>query len=69
MSAWICESTLADIQKMRDEVLMATPEDIRALAKGIRELLAEGSFCTIGNESKIEKEADLFEDTFGLFHS
>lgn len=69
MSAWICESTLADIQKMRDEVLMATPEDIRALAKGIRELLAEGSFCTIGNESKIEKETDLFEDTFGLFHS
>ena len=48
---------------------MATPEDIRALAKGIRELLAEGSFCTIGNESKIEKETDLFEDTFGLFHS
>ncbi len=69
MSAWLCETTLADIQKMRDEVLTATPEDIRALAKGIRELLAEESFCTIGNESKIEKESDLFDDTFGLFHS
>lgn len=69
MSAWLTHATIEDFQKIRDEVLTATAADIRALAGGIRELLAEGSFCTIGNESRIEKEQDLFEYTFPLFHS
>lgn len=69
MSAWLTHATIEDFQKIRDEVLTATVSDIRALSKGIRELLAEGSFCTIGNESKIEKERELFEYTFSLFHS
>lgn len=69
MSAWITHATIEDFQKIRDEVLTATAADIRALAGGIRELLAEGSFCTIGNENRIEKEQDLFEHTFSLFHS
>jgi hypothetical protein len=54
---------------VRDQILTATPEDIRALASGIRELLEEGSLCIIGNESKIEKEKELFDTTFSLFHS
>ena len=61
------QTTLEDIQKCRDEVLDAQPEDIRALSDGIRELLEEGAFCAIGNESKIEKEKELFDTTFRLF--
>lgn len=69
MSAWLTCATEADYQKIRDEVLDASPADIRALADGIRELLADGSFCTIGNESKIEKEKELFDGTVNLFRS
>lgn len=69
MTAWLTHTTEQDFQKIRDEVLKASPEDIRALAEGIRELLADGSLCVIGNESKIEKEKELFDATFSLFHS
>ena len=69
MAAWLTHTTEEDFQKIRDEVLDATPADIRALADGIRELLAEESLCTIGNESRIEKEKELFDRILGLFHS
>ena len=48
-------------------MLDSQPENIRALSDGIRELLEEGAFCAIGNESKIEKEKELFDTTFRLF--
>ena len=67
LASWLTQTTLEDIQKCRDEVLDAQPEDIRALSGGIRELLEEGAFCAIGNESKIEKEKELFDTTFRLF--
>ena len=67
LASWLTQTTLEDIQKCRDEVLDAQPEDIRALSDGIRELLEEGAFCAIGNESKIEKEKELFDTTFRLF--
>ena len=69
MSAWLTHTTMEDLQKIRDEILNASPSDIRALAVGIRELLEEGSLCAIGNEGKIEKEAKLFDEIFSLFHS
>lgn len=68
MSAWLTHAALEDFQKIRNEILEATPADIRGLASGIRELLAEESFCAIGNESKIEKEKELFDRTVSLFH-
>ena len=67
LASWLTQTTLEDIQKYRDEVLDAQPEDIRELSGGIRELLEEGAFCAIGNESKIEKEKELFDTTFRLF--
>ena len=36
MSAWLTHTTLEDLQRMRDQVLEATPADIRSLASGIR---------------------------------
>ena len=47
-------------------MLDAQPEDIRALAGGIRELLKEGSFCVIGNESRLEKDKELFDQVKNL---
>ena len=67
MSAWLTHTTMEDLQKIRNEILDATPADIRALAGGVRELLAQGSFCAIGNENRIGKEKELFDRTFQLF--
>ena len=69
MSAWLTHTTVEDLQRIRDQILDAGPADIRALASGVRELLDEGSLCAIGNEDRIEKEKELFDRTFHLFHS
>ena len=69
MSAWLTHTEPADLQRTRDEVLDATAEDIRALAGGIRELLAEESLCAIGNENRIAQESGMFDQTLPLFHS
>ncbi len=69
MSAWLTCTKEEDLQKIRNEVLDAVPADIRALAGGIRELLDEECLCAIGNENRIEKEKELFDRTFSLFHS
>ena len=66
MSAWITHMTEEDYQSVRNQVLDAQPEDIRALAGGIRELLKEGSFCVIGNESRLEKDKELFDQVKSL---
>ncbi len=68
LSAWLTNLTMEDLQRIRDEVLDASPEDIRALAAGIRELLAQESLCVIGNENRIAEEAALFDRTENLFH-
>ena len=66
MSAWITHMTEEDYQSVRNQVLDAQPEDIRALAGRIRELLKEGSFCVIGNESRLEKDKELFDQVKNL---
>ncbi len=69
LSAWMTHADPEELQRQRDQVLDATVEDIRALAGGIRELLAEGSLCVIGNENKIDREQELFDETYSLFRS
>lgn len=53
--------TDADMQKVREEVLETTPEDIRRLAAPLKEALTSGHICVYGNEEKIRKHADLFD--------
>lgn len=69
MSAWLTHASAKDFQRVRNEVLDASPADIRALADGIRELLSDGSFCAIGSESRIEKDCGLFDQTVSLFRA
>lgn len=69
MSAWLTHASAKDFQRVRNEVLDASPADIRALADGIRELLSDGSFCAIGSESRIEKDCGLFDRTVSLFRA
>lgn len=67
MMAYLTRLTEAELQKERDEVLAAKPEDIRALAPLIASVLAEENICVIGNETMLEKEADLFWKLEDLF--
>jgi Zn-dependent M16 (insulinase) family peptidase len=55
------------LQKTRDEVLDATPEDIRETAAYIRAFMDDESLCVVGNEKRIREEADRFGAIENLF--
>lgn len=67
MMAYLTGITQEDIQRERDEVLKAGQEDIRALEPLISAVLSDDSLCVIGNETMLEKEADLFLNLEDLF--
>ena len=59
--------TYEDIQKVRDEVLDATVEDIRALAEPIDAAIAQGNICVVGNENVIEENKEIFSVIESLY--
>lgn len=62
LSAYLEGITYEQIQKERDEILNAQPEDIRRLADLVEAVLKKDSICVIGNENMIKESADLFEN-------
>ena len=60
MSAYLQELPFEQIQKERDEILNATPEDIRALSDLIASVISDECLCVIGNENAIRAERELF---------
>ena len=65
--AYLRGITLDMIQKERDEVMDATPEDIRSLGAYIRAFMEDDCLCVVGNEQKIKAEADKFMKIENLF--
>ena len=61
MSAYLQELPFEQIQRERDEILHATPEDIRNLADLIAAVLEDDSLCVIGNENAIRAESGVFD--------
>jgi len=49
------------LQKERDEVLNATPDDIRKLSDLIDGVMKQNCLCVIGNEDIIEENAEMFD--------
>ena len=68
LSAWISGVTREMLQKEREEILAADPEDIRRLAPLIQELLASNALCVIGNEEQVKAQAGMFGRVENLFH-
>ncbi len=66
-SAYFSGVTAEMLQTERDEILDAQPEDIRALAPCVRNIMEEGSFCVIGNAEAIEKYREMFCEVRNLF--
>ncbi len=60
LNAYFAGLTEEMVQKERDEVLTAEPEDIRALAPLVRSVLNDQAICVVGSEEKVEKEKELF---------
>ena len=57
-----------ELQKERDEILQAQPEDIRKLAELIEAVWKQGNVCVVGSESSLKKHEDLLKHTEPLMH-
>ncbi|WP_310604667.1 insulinase family protein [Anaerosporobacter sp.] len=66
LSAYLSGITADDFQKERDEILSATKEDIRGLADIVSAVLADNNLCVIGNETKLQDNADMFGEIKSL---
>lgn len=62
LSAYLEGITYEQIQKERNEILNAQPEDIRRLADLVEAVLKKDSICVIGNENMIKESTGLFEN-------
>ena len=67
LSMYRNQVTEEDLQRERDEILQASPEDIRALAPLVQAVLSQNNFCVIGGEEKIEADQELFMEIKNLF--
>ncbi len=66
MQAYFSGKTDEYFFKAREEVLAATPEDIRGFASCFLEAQENGGICVVGSESAIKKHADLFDSVEAL---
>ncbi len=66
-NAYMMGATYGMIQKERDEMRDASPEDIRSMAQYIRAFMDGDCLCVVGNEQKIKAEADKFMKIENLF--
>ncbi len=67
LSAYMTGLTWEIMQQERNEILSATPEDIRRLAEYIRAFMEEDFLCVVGNANKIREEQERFLKVENLF--
>ena len=63
LNAWFSKVTEEDMQRERQEILNAQPEDIRKLAGIVDAMMEQNRICVVGSEEKIEQEKKVFEVT------
>ena len=56
-----------DLQRERDEILATDVEAIRALAPYVEAVVSNDIICAIGDEGKIESEAEHFGEVCSVF--
>ena len=62
LNAWFSGITREDMQKERDEILDAQPEDIRNLAGIVDAIVGQDRICVIGSEEKIQQDKAVFKE-------
>ena len=60
-AAYMTGKTLEDVQKVRDEILSTTVEDIRNTKSMLEALLGAKCICTVGSAAKVEECKELFD--------
>jgi Zn-dependent M16 (insulinase) family peptidase len=60
-SMYFTGTTQDDIQKLRDEVLSTTAEDIRNFADVLEAIIKQNLYCVVGGETKVNENKDLFD--------
>lgn len=55
-----------DLQSERDQVLSCSIEKIRSLAPYVQAIVDAGTICVIGNEARVEKTKETFEEVWTL---
>ena len=66
LASYLTEVGIDTLIKEREEVINCTVEDIRALAPAVRAMMKQNHTCVVGNESKIEENAEMFDEVFSL---
>ena len=61
MRNYLTGLTYEETQRVRDEILAASSEDIRKTADAVQEALTSGAVCVIGSETAVLSEKELFD--------
>ena len=61
LAAYFRGITQKDFQRERDEILNTTTDSIRELSTLVRDCFDDKHMCTIGGESAIKENAELFD--------
>lgn len=68
MTGYMTNLSFAELQRERDELLLADEGTIRGLAEHIRAFMKADCLCVVGNEEKIKENKALFMSIEPLFH-
>lgn len=69
LAAYLQGITFEDLQRERDEVIGATPEDIRGLKNLIASVLEEQNLCVLGNEDVLKNNEEMFLELKNLYQA
>lgn len=69
LAAYLQGITFEDLQRERDEVIGATPEDIRGLKDLVASVLEEQNLCVIGNEDVLKNKEEMFFELKNLYQA
>ncbi|MDD6796518.1 MAG: hypothetical protein PUE01_14135 [Clostridiaceae bacterium] len=58
---YICGITYEDNQKVKDEILDTSLNDIKSFAGMIKKVMEQNTCCVVGNKENIEKSKEVFE--------
>ncbi|QUH27550.1 insulinase family protein [Vallitalea guaymasensis] len=68
IGSYISNVSYEDILNERKEVLSTTKEDIRGTADLVKSVLKQDNICVVGNENKLEKNKEIFNELVHLFN-
>lgn len=67
LTAFLTHTTEESVQRERNQVLDAQPEDIRLLAPALEAILEQGNICVVGNAEKCREDASALKELKNLF--